>query len=268
MGGEGSSSSENNDALDDYYAFVDDYYVNATNFTENYSYEEKVNVEEKSWVFVFFAVLLAIVLILNRFLHDLPSIHRYISEASLVLLVGIVAGFFVSNVLVLHNGNNNHYVTVEMEEDGQYIEVLAEYLLSFSPNIFFMAMLPPIIFHSGYVLHLDMFFRHIKPIMMLACVGTMLSAFITGLVLYGVVNVGWIDDTFKPSLLELLTFGSLIAATDTVSVLSVCPSATVICSILFRPILVFTGQFNSIRSTDVHYSVDPLYFTFLVSSLI
>lgn len=205
---------------DDFYIFIDDY-VNATNFTENYSLQEQESAEEKAWFFVFFAVLVVTVLILNRLLHDLPRINQYISEASLVLLIGILAGFFVSKIFVVHNVSN------DMGEDGDYIEVLAEYLLSFSPNIFFMAMLPPIIFNSGYVLHVDMFFRHIKPIVLLACVGTIVSAFVTGLTLSGVVKAGLLDDNFKPSTLELLTFGSLIAATDTVSVLSVLQSKKV-----------------------------------------
>jgi sodium/hydrogen exchanger 8 len=50
--------------------------------------------------------------------------------------------------------------------------------------------------------------------------GTTISGLVTGSTLYGIKLLGWMGD-FDPTFLELLTFGALIAATDTVSVLGV-----------------------------------------------
>ena len=93
-------------------------------------------------------------------------------------------------------------------------------VLQFSGEIFFMALLPPILFYSGYELKRELFFRHIKPIVSFAAVGTTVSGLVTGFLLWGIQQAGWMG-VVQPSLLELLTFGALIAATDTVSVLGV-----------------------------------------------
>ena len=174
--------------------------------------------EETSLYFVFFSGLLAIVIILSRLLHDYPKLNSVFSEAALVLTVGMFAGFFV-NLYLKHM-----YTDDGVDNDGGDTQDqafnIASNLLSFSPNMFFMALLPPILFNSGYSLRREMFYRHIRPIAMFACLGTAVSAVCTGLVLYGISSMGWMG-SFSPTLLELLTFGSLIAATDTVSVLAI-----------------------------------------------
>jgi flagellar biosynthesis protein FliQ len=70
-------------------------------------------------------------------------------EGGMVLLVGIVAGFFLSL-----------FVDDNIENDDDAAENVAESLLSFSPKIFFLALLPPIIFNSGYHLRRGMFLDH------------------------------------------------------------------------------------------------------------
>jgi hypothetical protein len=75
-----------------------------------------------------------------------------------------------------------------------------------------MAMLPPIIFNSGYQLRRELFYRHFKPIVMFACLGNTITALTTAFILAGLSAAGWMGDIFKPTMLELLTFGALIAA--------------------------------------------------------
>jgi hypothetical protein len=85
-----------------------------------------------------------------------------------------MAGFAV---FLFFTSRSNDVYEEEIQEDGEYEDnVLAESLLSFSPNVFFMAMLPPIMFNSGYQLRRELFYRHIKPIVLFACLRTTISA--------------------------------------------------------------------------------------------
>ena len=159
--------------------------------------------------FLVIAALLALVLILSKELHKRPRLNSVLSEAALVLLIGITVSFFVNTFIV-----SNDAVEDDMEQQ------LANSLLSFRSKILFMALLPPIIFNSGYQLRRELFYRHIAPILLFAGLGTIVSALSTSFALYGVQQFGLLGG-FNPTLLELLTFGALIAATDTVSTLAI-----------------------------------------------
>ena len=182
-------------------------------------YDEIVDEDEElmttSLYFLFFAAMLGGVLILSKKLHDHPKINSFVSEAALALIVGMLVGATICVFLPEFEPRASTYA-------GEYDPyVLAHSLLSFSPNVFFMALLPPIIFNSGFQLRRELFFRHFGPILGFACLGTTISACCTGLALYGINVAGWMGAEFAPPLLEFLTFGALIAATDTVSVLAV-----------------------------------------------
>ena len=169
--------------------------------------------------FVVFALLLGFVLLAARRLHETTFVHKVLSEAALVLIVGIAAGavavqFLKDVVVVQANANGNEDDAVVNNEF-----LVVQSLLSFSPNVFFMALLPPILFWSGYQLRRELFYRHITPIVTFAAVGTTLSALSCAGLLWGFEQLSIFS--FSPSLLELLAFGSLIAATDTVSVIAV-----------------------------------------------
>ena len=88
---------------------------------------------------------------------------------------------------------------------------------TFDPEIFFNILLPPIIFHAGYAMKKRYFFRNIGSIFAFAFLGTVISSFTVGGVMYTVTqltprlrNVTFIDN---------LHFGALISATDPVTVL-------------------------------------------------
>ena len=112
-----------------------------------------------------------------------------------------------------NNNANSEFVVVDSE--------LPSFFLYFPSKVFFLALLPPILFNSGYQLQRELFYRHFLPIALFALVGTLLSAFGAGGLLVIVQKLGWMGTTFQPTVMELLTFGSLIAATDTVSVVGV-----------------------------------------------
>lgn len=178
-------------------------------------YEFELEMKETSTLyFVLFSILLTSVLILSKVLHHYRPLNKVLSEAALVLIISMTVGFFVDMFLNADvSGDDDSY---QSEETSNVVKKL----LSFSPNIFFMALLPPIIFNSGFQLRRELFYRHISPIALFAAVGTTLSAMVCAGILWGVQQIGWIGE-FDPTMLELLAFGSLIAATDTVSVIAV-----------------------------------------------
>lgn len=164
--------------------------------------------------FVIFLSLLAIALTCSKFLHDSPRLSSCLPEAGMIIIIGAVAGFILYELSSLSddNGANND------DADDNIKQQVAEGLLSFSPTIFFKVLLPPIIFNSGFTLKREVFFRHIVPIALFACVGTAISTLVVSLLLEFVKSFGLWGD-FEPRFTELLTFGALISATDPVSTL-------------------------------------------------
>jgi solute carrier family 9 (sodium/hydrogen exchanger), member 8 len=160
--------------------------------------------------FVMFSFLLAVVLIVSNILHKRPSLAALIPEAGMILLIGMLSGTLVMLVL-----------RPQMNDDSAI-----EKILSFSPEVFFMALLPPIIFNSGYHLRSEIFLRHFKPICLFACLGTLISTIVIGLVLKTVVALNLTGD-FKLTWAELFTFGALLSATDPVSTLAIFQSKKV-----------------------------------------
>jgi len=89
---------------------------------------------------------------------------------------------------------------------------------SFSPTAFFLVLLPPIIFESGYNLHKGNFFQNIGSILVFAIFGTAISAIIVG---GGVYLLGLADIVYKLNFVESFAFGSLISAVDPVATLAI-----------------------------------------------
>ena len=139
--------------------------------------------------FLFFMVLVALVLLLGRALHNRPRLNAYLSEPALVLLVSAFVSFCVKIYFQGEEDSeteqqqqvqyDDYYAYddgVEEEGDSMYnIDVdkneLERFLLSFSEEIFFMILLPPILFNSGYELKRELFFRHLRPIVSFAVIG-------------------------------------------------------------------------------------------------
>ncbi|XP_059483253.1 sodium/hydrogen exchanger 6 isoform X3 [Neocloeon triangulifer] len=90
---------------------------------------------------------------------------------------------------------------------------------TFDPEIFFNIILPPIIFHAGYSLKRRYFFRNLGAILTYAMLGTTISSFVIGAVMYGAVQLMPNSSSF--TFLDLLYFGSIISATDPVTVLAI-----------------------------------------------
>jgi NhaP-type Na+/H+ or K+/H+ antiporter len=178
--------------------------------------------EENISIFlVFFVGLLAVVLILSKYLYDSPRLSSVLPEAAMVIGVGMGAGYLIHLVVgqrLIASATQQDLPNDDAIENEESDIDLAS-LLSFSPEIFFIFLLPPIIFNTGLRMG-ALFFRHITPIVMFAVLGTAISAISTALFLWVVVNVG-LSGGFQPSFAELLTFGALISSTDPVSTLAV-----------------------------------------------
>ncbi|XP_070525860.1 sodium/hydrogen exchanger 6 isoform X5 [Cardiocondyla obscurior] len=91
---------------------------------------------------------------------------------------------------------------------------------TFDPEIFFNIILPPIIFHAGYSLKRRYFFRNLGAILMYALIGTTISAFVIGALMYAFVQlIPHLSTSF--TFLDTLYFGALISPTDPLTIISI-----------------------------------------------
>jgi sodium/hydrogen exchanger 8 len=139
--------------------------------------------------------LLLLVFVLGFVLSSLQ--FKYLGEAGVGLLVGAAAGAIL---LVTHG--------VDVFEES----------VKFNEHIFFLVLLPPIIFEAGYNMKRRYFFRNFGAICMYAFAGTFISTFVVGILVFLVGQAGL---AVKFTFLESLVFGCLISATDPVTVLAV-----------------------------------------------
>merc|ERR1712156_604741 len=119
-----------------------------------------------------------------------PGIKNYFPESSILILVGLLIGI----VLFLAD-YNKHVVTL-------------------TPDIFFLFLLPPIIGEAGYFMPNRLFFDQLGTILLMAVVGTIFNMFTIGIALWGISRTGAFGVSFEGEeglgLLETLLFGSLI----------------------------------------------------------
>nr|GEY27353.1 sodium/hydrogen exchanger 6 [Tanacetum cinerariifolium] len=144
-------------------------------------------------------LLQIMMLVLSFILGHVLRRHRfyYLPEASASLLIGLIVG-------ALANISNT--------------ETSIRAWFNFHEEFFFLFLLPPIIFQSGFSLAPKPFFSNFGAIVTFAILGTFIAAIVTGLLVY---LGGLIYLMYKLPLVECLMFGALISATDPVTVLSI-----------------------------------------------
>uniref|UniRef100_A0A8C8DA19 Sodium/hydrogen exchanger n=1 Tax=Oncorhynchus tshawytscha TaxID=74940 RepID=A0A8C8DA19_ONCTS len=174
-----------------------------------------------------------------RFLHETGLAMIYGVLVGVVLRYGIHVPRDISNVtlschvnaspptlLVNVSGKFYEYtlkgeISASEISDVQDNEMLRK--VTFDPEVFFNILLPPIIFHAGYSLKRRHFFRNMGSILAYAFLGTVISCFIIGLLMYGCVTlmkqVGQLDGDFFFT--DCLLFGAIVSATDPVTVLAI-----------------------------------------------
>ena len=121
--------------------------------------------------------------------------------------VGVLVGAFCAGVLRWESGFSRTRLDNDVLRDER-----------FSSEAFMTLLLPPIIFDAGFNIDAPSAMRNLGPSLFFAFVGTTFSTVVVGLVCFG---AGQLGICYPLGLLASLTFGSLISATDPVSVLSV-----------------------------------------------
>lgn len=90
----------------------------------------------------------------------------------------------------------------------------------FNENLFFFALLPPIVFDAGYSMKRTNFFRNMYSILLYAIIGTIISTFVIGYGVYLFAKAGAIDVP-SDSPLDALIFGALISSIDPIATLAI-----------------------------------------------
>ncbi|MFH4978927.1 hypothetical protein AB6A40_005636 [Gnathostoma spinigerum] len=150
--------------------------------------------EKRSSMAIFF--ILSVIMLATLVVHVI-IVYRfhYLPESLAIVILGAFIGLVLS------------YSNLDFRE-----------VESFSPNFFFLVLLPPIIFESGYNLHKADFFANIFPILTFAIFGTAVSAFVIGSSLY---ILGQADLIYPLTATESFAFGSMISAVDPVATLAI-----------------------------------------------
>ncbi|KAH9568910.1 hypothetical protein CY35_03G103400 [Sphagnum magellanicum] len=146
------------------------------------------------------SILLQIVMLgLSFVLGHVLRRHKiyYINEASASLLLGLFVGA-IANI----SNTEMHF----------------RQWFNFHEEFFFLFLLPPIIFESGFSLHPKPFFSNFGAICIFAFLGTFIASILTGILVY---LGGLFFLMYRLPFLESILFGALISATDPVSVLAV-----------------------------------------------
>jgi len=178
--------------------------VNETNFKANNEIDHALpgygaaEEEHHNSLSIFLVlVLLGLCILL---IHTMLKFHfHYVPESVAVIFIGALVG------LLLKLMSYQQIANWTKEE-------------AFSPTIFFLVLLPPIIFESGYNLHKGNFFHNMGSILVFAIFGTLISAFVVG---GGVYILGLADVAYKLSFVESFAFGSLISAVDPVATVAI-----------------------------------------------
>ncbi|XP_018339847.1 PREDICTED: sodium/hydrogen exchanger 8 [Trachymyrmex septentrionalis] len=154
--------------------------------------------EHNSSMSIFFVLcVLALGILLIHLM--LQTNFQYLPESVVIVFLGAAIGMIIN--LMSHQNIANW----RKEE-------------AFSPTAFFLVLLPPIIFESGYNLHKGNFFQNIGSIMVFAIFGTAISAFVIGA---GIYLLGLAKVAYKLSFVESFAFGSLISAVDPVATVAI-----------------------------------------------
>lgn len=154
--------------------------------------------EHNSSMSIFFVLcVLALGILLIHFM--LQKNFQYLPESIAIVFLGGLIG------LVLNLMSNQNIANWRKEE-------------AFSPTAFFLVLLPPIIFESGYNLHKGNFFQNIGSILVFAILGTTISALVIGA---GVYVLGLAKVAYQLSFVESFAFGSLISAVDPVATVAI-----------------------------------------------
>ncbi|CAM0907293.1 unnamed protein product [Alopecurus aequalis] len=139
-----------------------------------------------------FVALLCACIVLGHLLEE----NRWLNESITALIIGLCTGVVI---LLTTKGKSSH-------------------VLVFSEDLFFIYLLPPIIFNAGFQVKKKQFFRNFATITLFGAVGTMISFFtisLSAIAIFSRMNIGTLDVG------DFLAIGAIFSATDSVCTLQV-----------------------------------------------
>ncbi|OMP06624.1 Na+/H+ exchanger [Corchorus olitorius] len=139
-----------------------------------------------------FVALLCTCIVIGHLLQK----NRWFNESITAIVIGLCTGTFI---LFTSEGKSSH-------------------ILVFDEQIFFMYLLPPIIFNAGFQVKKKKFFRNFATINLFGAIGTLISFVIItagSMKLFKILDVGFLDVG------DYLAIGAIFSATDSVCTLQV-----------------------------------------------
>jgi NhaP-type Na+/H+ or K+/H+ antiporter len=135
---------------------------------------------------------------------------QWLHQSGAALLLGVMVGFVVSYV---RRDPMYHDNTQQSQRMTSFVE-----WIMFDTEFFFLVLLPPVIFESGYTLNPETLFKNFDAISVFAFLGTFTSTLVVGFIMYLMGSYGF---SFPFTLREAMLFASLISSTDPVTTLSI-----------------------------------------------
>ncbi|KAG4397516.1 hypothetical protein GLYMA_10G158700v4 [Glycine max] len=176
-----------------------------------------------------FVALLCGCIVLGHLLEE----NRWMNESITALLIGVCTGVVI---LLFSGGKSSH-------------------ILVFSEDLFFIYLLPPIIFNAGFQVKKKQFFVNFMTIMLFGAIGTLISCTIITL---GATQIFKRLDVGPLELGDFLAIGAIFAATDSVCTLQVLnqDETPLLYSLVFGEGVVNDATsvvlFNAIQSFDLN----------------
>ncbi|XP_057541198.1 sodium/hydrogen exchanger 2-like [Amaranthus tricolor] len=175
-----------------------------------------------------FVSLLILCIIIGHLLEE----NRWANESITSLLLGVVSG---GVVLLLRKGQNSR-------------------ILEFDEELFFIYLLPPIIFNAGFQVKKKQFFKNFATILSFGVLGTLISFCLISLgVLFLLNKIG----LTQLSVNDYLALGAILSATDSVCTLQVLnqDETPLLYSVVFGEGVVNDATsivlFNAVQSLDL-----------------
>nr|QWT77172.1 Na+/H+ antiporter [Rosa multiflora]UXP11851.1 sodium/hydrogen exchanger 2-like protein [Rosa multiflora] len=175
-----------------------------------------------------FVALLCACIVIGHLLEE----NRWVNESITALLIGVSTGVLI---LLISGGKSSH-------------------LLVFSEDLFFIYLLPPIIFNAGFQVKKKQFFRNFITIVMFGAIGTLVSCTIIS---FGAAQIFKKLDIGSLDIGDYLAIGAIFAATDSVCTLQVLhqDETPLLYSLVFGEGVVNDATsvvlFNAIQSFDL-----------------
>ncbi|XP_039161959.1 sodium/hydrogen exchanger 2-like [Eucalyptus grandis] len=175
-----------------------------------------------------FVALLCACIVVGHLLEE----YRWMNESITALAIGLCTG-----------------VVILLTTEGK-----SSRLMVFSEDLFFIYLLPPIIFNAGFQVKKKQFFRNFMTIMLFGAIGTLISF---GIISLGAVHIFQKMNIGPLEMRDYLAIGAILSATDSVCTLQVLnqDETPLLYSLVFGEGVVNDAAsvvlFNAIKSFDI-----------------